>query len=76
MSSEERVCFHKEGFVLFMECLRGAFGSAIESMVFHMSTLYGTHFIRRRIATREAHRTMRSQWIGKLTKSGALAGVI
>jgi len=45
MSSEERVCFDKEGFVLFIESLRDAFGSAGEAMVFHMSKRYGSHII-------------------------------
>jgi len=45
MSSEERVCFDKEGFVLFIESLHETFGSAGESMVFHMSKRYGSHII-------------------------------
>ena len=45
MSSEERVCFDKEGFVIFMDSLRDAFGSAGESMVFHMSKRYGRFII-------------------------------
>ncbi len=45
MSSEERVCFDKEGFVLFIDNLRDTFGSAGESMVFHMSKQYGRHII-------------------------------
>ncbi len=45
MSSDELVCFDKEGFVLLMDSLREAFGSAGESMVFHMSKQYGKYLI-------------------------------
>jgi predicted hydrocarbon binding protein len=45
MPSEERVSFEKEGFILFMDSLREAFGSAGESMVFHMSKQYGKYLI-------------------------------
>ena len=45
MSSEERVSFEKEGFILFMDSLRDAFGAAGESMVFHMSKQYGKYLI-------------------------------
>ncbi len=45
MSSDEQVCFDKKGFVLFIESLRDSFGSAGESMVFHMSKRYGSYII-------------------------------
>ena len=39
------MCFNKEGFVLFIESLRDSFGTAGESMVFHMSKQYGRHIM-------------------------------
>lgn len=40
------MCFEKEGFVLLMDSLRDAFGSAGESMVYHMSKQYGRYIIK------------------------------
>ena len=45
MVSEKRVCFENEDFVLLLDDLRDTFGSAGESMIFHMSNQYGKYLM-------------------------------